>query len=285
MAALYIINEGDHHGGTKMEDQASLARSFAALHIKGEPLIIFNAWDAGTAKAVEEVGAKAVATGSWAVAAANGFEDGEKIPLDLVVANLGRMTSVVKIPVSLDLEGGYSREPEALRENVGKVIGSGAVGINFEDRMVSGEGLYGVEEQCERIRAVRAAADDLSLPLFINARTDIFLQLDTAAHTEEHLGEAIERAKAYADAGASGFFAPALVSTEFIRRLCDASPLPVNVLIWPGLPPERALAEIGVARLSYGSRSYRVTIEAFKAAARAAFFDLNAVSVPATEQP
>ncbi len=265
-------------------NQKNLAEQFAEMHIKGEPLIIFNVWDAGTAKAVEEIGAKAVATGSWAVAEANGFDDGEKIPFELVIANLQRITASVKLPVSLDLEGGYSREPEALRENVTKVIEAGAVGINFEDRIVSGEDLYDVEEQCERILAVRAAADDLSIPLFINVRTDIFLRLDTVAHTEARLNEAIARASAYADAGVSGFFAPALIDPEFIGRLCDASPIPVNILIWPGLPTERKLAELGVSRVSYGSRSYRLTIEAFKKAARAALIDLKAASVPGTER-
>ena len=249
-----------------MSDQIEKANGFGALHIKGDPLIIFNVWDAGTAKAAADVGAKAVATGSYAVAMANGFEDGETMPLELVLANLERIVGAVDLPVSLDFEGGYAREQDKLAENIKKVIEAGASGINFEDRIVAGEGIYCVEEQGARIRAIREAADETSVPLFINARTDIFLSRDTSTHTEEHLKESIERAGAYAEAGASGFFAPALVNPDFIGKLCAESPLPVNILVWPSAPRSKELADLGVARISYGGGSYRTTMEAFKRA-------------------
>ncbi len=249
-----------------MADRTELANSFAELHIKGDPVIIFNVWDAGTAKAAAEIGVKAIATGSYAVALANGFEDGEKIPLELVLENLERIASAVDLPVSLDFEGGYAREQDRLAENIKKVIEAGAIGINFEDRIVSGEGIYCTEEQAARIRAIRRAADELSVPLFINARTDIFLSRDTSTHTEEHLREAIERSLAYSEAGASGFFAPALINPDFIEKLCAESPLPVNILVWPGVPTSKQLAGLGVARISYGGGSYRVAMEALKEA-------------------
>lgn len=253
-----------------MINQKEFANDFAKLHIKGNPVIIFNVWDAGTAKAAQEIGAKAVATGSWAVAAANGFADGENIPLDLVIANLERITASVDIPVSVDFEGGYAVEPDGLRENIKRVIDAGAIGVNFEDRIVAGEGLYSIDKQCERIRVLREAAGDADIPLFINARTDVVLPLDTATHTEAHLQEMIERSKAYAEAGASGFFAPGLVNSAFIGRLCEISPLPVNILIWPGIPSSKELADLGVARISYGGGSYRTTMEAFREAGRKA---------------
>jgi 2-methylisocitrate lyase-like PEP mutase family enzyme len=251
-----------------MTEQIERAKKFSALHIKGDPLIIFNVWDAGTAKAAAESGAKAIATGSYAVALANGFEDGEAMPLELVLANLKRIVSAVDLPVSLDFEGGYAREQDKLAENVKMVIEAGAIGINFEDRIVGGEGIYCIEEQVARIGAIRRAADEASVPLFINARTDIFLSRDTATHTEEHRQESIERAHAYSEAGASGFFAPALVNRDFIGQLCNESPLPVNILVWPGVPMPNELAELGVARISYGGRSYRATMEAFKEAGK-----------------
>ncbi|HTK38821.1 MAG TPA: isocitrate lyase/phosphoenolpyruvate mutase family protein [Pyrinomonadaceae bacterium] len=254
-----------------MTNQKQLAQAFTALHIKGEPVIIFNIWDAGTAKAAAEIGAKAVATGSWAVAAANGFADGEIIPLDLVIANLERITASLDIPVSLDFEGGYATEPDGLRRNIKSVIDAGAIGVNFEDRIVASEGLYSSEKQSERIRALREAADEADVPLFINARSDVVLPLDKATHTEAHLQQLIERAQAYADAGASGFFAPGLVNPDFIGRLCEASPLPVNILVVPGVPSSRDLSDLGVARISYGGGSYRTTMEAFKEAGRRAF--------------
>ena len=262
----------------EMKNQKDLGQSFAEFHIKGDPVIIFNVWDAGTAKAAQEIGAKAVATGSWAVAAANGFADGENIPLDLVIANLERIAASVDVPVSLDFEGGYATEPDDLRKNIKRVIGAGAIGINFEDRIVAGEGLYSIEKQCERIKALRDAANEADVPLFINARSDVVLPLDTATHTETHLQQLIERANAYAEAGASGFFAPGLINPDFIGRLCEASPLPVNILIWPGLPSSKDLADLGVSRISYGSGSYRTTMEAFKEVGRKALSQVKAVS-------
>lgn len=250
--------------------QDVLAADFAKLHVKGDPLIIFNVWDAGTAKAAAEIGAKAIATGSYAVALANGFDDGEQVPLDLVLQNLERIVRAVDLPVSLDFEGGYAREQVELAGNIKRVIEAGAIGINFEDRIVAGNGLYTIDEQAGRIRAIRAAADEFSIPLFLNARTDVFLSRDTATLNEGHLLETIERAHAYAEAGASGFFAPALIDPGFIARLCAESPLPVNILVWPGVPSSRELAELGVARISFGGGSYRTAMNAFKEAGRRA---------------
>jgi 2-methylisocitrate lyase-like PEP mutase family enzyme len=253
-----------------MTDQTERARTFAELHVKGDPLIIFNVWDAGTAKAVAEIGAKAVATGSYAVALANGYNDGENIPLDLVLENLRRIVASVDLPVSLDFEGGYAVEPDGLRKNITEVIKAGAIGINFEDRVVNGEGLYPVEQQCERIRAVRQAADEQGIPLFINARADVVLPLPTDQHTESHRDQLIERAQAYAESGASGFFAPGLVNPDFISKLCEASPLPVNILVWPGVPSSKELADLGVARISYGGGTYRTAMNSFREAGRTA---------------
>ena len=267
-----------------MSTQKVRAERFHELHVTGDPLIIFNVWDAGTATAAAEVGARAVATGSYAVALANGYTDGENVPLDLVLENLQRIVASVDLPVSLDFEGGYAVESDELGRNISKVIDAGAIGINFEDRIVNGEGLYSLEKQCERIRALREAADEAGVPLFINARTDVVLPLDTATHTEAHLQEIIERAAAYAGAGASGFFAPGLVNPDFIGRLCKESPLPVNILIWPGVPSARELADLGVARISYGGGSYRTTMETFKEAGRKALLSVNSVSAPATGQ-
>ena len=240
--------------------------------------MIFNVWDAGTAKALEEVGAKAVATGSWAVAAANGYADGENVPLDFVVENLRRIVSSVDLPVSLDFEGGYAVEPEQLGENIGRVLGAGAVGINFEDRIVTGEGLHDIDKQSDRIRAIRKAADNEGIPFFINARSDVVLPLPATEHSRTHLDELMERANAYAEAGASGFFAPGLIDPEFIRKLCEASPLPVNILVVQNVPAIKKLADLGVARVSYGGGTYRTTMAAFKDAAQKALTALSAAS-------
>jgi 2-methylisocitrate lyase-like PEP mutase family enzyme len=253
-----------------MTAQAEKAQKFADLHVKGDPLIIFNVWDAGTANAVAEIGAKAVATGSYAVALANGYADGENVPLKLVLENLERIVASVELPVSLDFEGGYASAPELLGKNIEQVIEAGAVGINFEDRIIGGEGLYSIDRQSERIRAIRQASDESGVTLFINARADVVLPLPTDQHTGSHLDQLIERAQAYAEAGASGFFAPGLVNPDFIGRLCDASRLPVNILVWQGVPSSKELADLGVERISYGGGTYRTAMGAFKEAGRVA---------------
>lgn len=251
-------------------NQEERAHLFKNLHIKGNPIILFNIWDAGSALALQEIGAKAVATGSWSVAAAHGYEDREEIPLEMVIKNTERIVANVNVPVTIDFEGGYAKLPAELRENVTKVIEAGAVGINFEDQIVGEEGLYSIEEQRSRIIGVHSASKRTGIPVFINARTDIFLKADPAQHNEDHLREAIERAKAYADAGASGFFAPGLRNEKFIEKLCEHSPLPVNILVMPDVPPSKKLAELGVARISYGPRPYRMIIEVLKEAGKKA---------------
>src|SRR5262249_1157333 len=156
-----------------------------------------------------------------------------------------RISTDVELPVSLDFEGGYATDPDQLRKNIDLVIKAGAIGINFEDRIVKGEGLYSINDQYERIRATREAATESGVPLFINARSDVVLPLNTAEHNEKHLDELIERAAVYAEAGASGFFAPGLVNPDFVGKLCENSPLPVNILVWPGAPTSSQLVELG----------------------------------------
>lgn len=258
-----------------MTTQRERADLFRDLHVEGNPLILFNIWDAGSAKAIAEAGAKAIATGSWSVAAASGFDDGEKLPFDFALANLERIVTSVDAPVTIDLEGGYTTDNSELRENIKKVIAAGAVGINFEDRIVGGAGLYTVEDQCARIEAIRETVEQASIPFFINARTDVFLKTYPAIHDEAQLDEAIRRAAAYAAAGASGLFAPGLRDAEFIKRLCGLSSLPVNIMVLPDTPSPGELAKLGVARISYGPGPYKQMMAALKDAGRKAFSDLS----------
>jgi 2-methylisocitrate lyase-like PEP mutase family enzyme len=253
-----------------MTTQKEKAELFKSLHIKGSPVILFNIWDAGSARTIEQLGAKAIATGSWSVAAAQGFDDGEKIPLDLVFANLERIVSSVAVPVTLDFEGGYATNIAQLKENIRALISAGGIGLNFEDRIVGGDGLHSITDQSSRIEAIRDAAETAGVPLFINARTDVFLQTYPAENNETELQQALERAEAYAKAGASGFFAPGLRDPDLIRNLCDNSPLPVNILFLPGTPPTNTMAALGVARISYGASPYRLVMAALKEAAEKA---------------
>ena len=248
-----------------MISQFEQAQLLHHLHVKGDPLVLINIWDAGSAQAIQEIGAKVIATGSWSVAAAHGCDDGEHLSLDLVLANLKRIRECVEIPVTIDIEGGYGHSPSQIRETVLKVIESGAVGINIEDQLMNEEGLYSMEDQGLRITAAREAAEQTSIPLFINARTDIFLQARTDQHHDAHVEEAIIRARSYAESGASGFFAPGLHEAKHIEKLCRLSPLPVNIMVLPNTPTPHQLAELGVARISYGPSPYQQVMDSLKA--------------------
>jgi len=251
--------------------QKDKAQAFRALHQKGNPVIIYNIWDAGTAKAVADAGAKALGTGSWSVAAAQGYADGENLPMEVLIATAKSITTAVDLPFTVDFEGGYAEDPAQLARNVGKVIDAGAVGINFEDQVVGGTGVYPVEKQAERIRAIREMADSRDIPFFINARTDLFLQESDRAKHAVLLDEAVARAKAYASAGASGFFAPGLAEDALIARLCEAVALPVNIMMMGGVSAPKRLAELGVGRVSYGPGPYRAMMAKLKEDAAVVF--------------
>ncbi|WP_420403580.1 isocitrate lyase/PEP mutase family protein [Nisaea sp.] len=237
--------------------QATRARTFSELHRKGDPVLLFNIWDAGSARAVAEAGAKAVATGSWSVAGAHGYGDGEAIPLELLETVSERIAASVDLPLSVDFEGAYAADPEGVTANVARIVEAGAVGINFEDQVVGGEGLYSVAEQAARIEAARAAGEAAGISLFVNARTDLFLKDREPANHPALMEEAIERARAYAAAGASGIFMPGLKTPELIRQAVEAVALPLNILIMPGVPEPKELATLGVARVSYGPGPWR----------------------------
>lgn len=241
--------------------------SFARLHTPGDPLVLFNAWDAGSALAVAKSGAKAIATGSASVAMAQGFGDGQEVPMEFALENARRIVKAVDLPVTVDFEGGYAVEPREVGQNVAKLAATGAVGCNFEDQVVGGEGLYPVEEQAARIAAVRAA---VGTDFFINARTDLFLKAPQETHDEAMLDEAIERVRAYAEAGASGYFVPMLGDLDMLQRLCSESPIPVNFMTYPGCPSNAEVVATGVARISHGPFPFMTLMGQLEAAAREA---------------
>ncbi|WP_412555580.1 isocitrate lyase/PEP mutase family protein [Shimia sp. MIT1388] len=241
--------------------QADRARAFAALHQPGTPLVLYNCWDAGSGTAIAKGGAPALATGSWSVAAAQGYADGEALPLDTLLHIASRITATSDVPVSLDFEGGYAVDTDALRKNIAAVLAAGIIGINFEDRVVQGEGLHDIDTQTARIAAIRAEADTHDVPLYINARTDLFLQSNPEDH-ELHVDAAISRGKAYAEAGASGFFIPGLSDPEMIRAICAAVSLPVNAMCLDVTADVAPLASTGVARISFGPAPYRAAMKA-----------------------
>ena len=222
-----------------MTNQITQAEEFAALHKKGEPVILYNIWDPGSAGAVRDAGAKAIATGSAPVAMAQGFGDGQKISLDAALDNARRIVVAVDLPVTLDFEGAYAEDVLSVAANAQLALQTGVIGFNFEDQIVGTSDLYDIETQEARVQAMREGCDAAGIPAFINARTDIFLKAKPDTHDNSMLDNAIARAKAYADAGASGFFAPGLKDEGLIARLCESTELPVNIIaaiatVWVG---------------------------------------------------
>jgi methylisocitrate lyase len=246
------------------------AAVFRSLHVPGNPFVLFNVWDPGSAKAVAAGGAQALGTSSWSVGYANGYADGEKTPLALTLDIVRRIAAAADLPVTVDLESGYSEAAAGVGESVALAIGAGAIGCNLEDSVPANGSLRSAADQGARLRGARGAADASGVPCFINARTDVFFQEPPAEHDAAMVQEAIERAKVYADAGADGLFAPGLVDARLIERLAGASPLPVNVMVASGTPPLQVLARCGVARVSHGPGPYLLAMKALEDAARAA---------------
>jgi len=244
---------------------ASNYETFAALHVPGDPAILYNIWDPGSALAVVAAGAKALATGSHPVADANGWPDGQQVPIDFALANARRIVESVDVPLTVDFEGAYSSDPEEGGRNVARLAETGAVGCNFEDQVIGGEGLHPLDLQVSRIGAIRRAVGD---QFFINARTDLFLKAQT--YDDALVDQAIERGKAFADAGANGFFVPRLADPKQIERVVREVPLPLNVIAVPGAPDKRLWAEAGVARISHGPFPHRALMARLTEMAREA---------------
>ena len=239
--------------------------TFAALHVPGDPVVLFNIWDVGSALAAVRGGAKALATGSHPVADANGWPDGEQVPIDFELANAERIVRAVEVPLSVDFESAYSDDPEQGAANVARLAETGAVGCNFEDQVIGGEGVHPIDLQVRRIEAIRRAVGGA---FFINARTDLFLKTQT--YDDALVDRVVERGRAFADAGASGFFVPRLAEPAQIERVVREVPLPLNVIAFPGAPAKKVWADAGVARISHGPFPHRALMQQLEEAARAA---------------
>ena len=242
--------------------QVAKAEHFHALHAGPQVLILANVWDAASAAVVADAGAKALATSSAAVAWTYGEADGDILAVQTTCAMVAAIVRITNLPVSCDFEGGFTDDLGVLADNITRILDAGAVGINFED------GGRDPDLHARKIAAARAAADRVGVPLFINARTDVYLRGLATGDAAE--AEAVRRAGLYVAAGASGIFVPGAVGVELFRRLVGAIAAPLNLIAWPGVPEAGVLASLGVRRLSAGTGTFRAAFAAL-AQASAAF--------------
>ena len=217
------------------------AETFRRLHQEGL-LILANAWDAGSARLIETVGARAIATTSAGVAWSHGYADGDQLPVPLLLTTVRDIARVVRVPLTVDCEGGYSSDPAAVADTIAAVVDAGAVGINLED------GSSGPDLLCAKVERIKGR---LGAGVFVNARTDVYLF--GLAPPEKRVAETLARAARYRAAGADGLFVPGVVDREEIRAIAAGAGLPVNVLVRAGLPRAAELESLGVRRLSAGS--------------------------------
>ena len=222
------------------------ANTFRALHNGNELLLLPNAWDAGSARLIESLGAKAIATTSAGLAWSRGYPDGDALPNEQLITTARDISRVIRVPLSIDVEGGYSDDPAVVARVIGGIIDAGAVGINIEDGAGSPDVL------CAKIEAARLSATRAGVDLFINVRTDVYLR--AMASGDEAVREVIRRAERYRSAGCDGIFVPGLIEGRAIEAIAAAiDPLPLNIMLMPGLPSPTVLREQGVRRLSAGS--------------------------------
>ena len=232
--------------------QRQKADAFRRMHDRSRILVLVNVWDAMSARAVEDAGARAIATSSATLAHSLGYADGESAPRGEFVAAIARIARAVDASVTADIESGFGRTPAEVAETVRIVAEAGAVGINLEDGVQERRGeLYEVAQALERLTAAREAAAKAGVPIVINARTDVFLL--GVGPAEDRLAHAVRRANLYRDAGADCLFVPGVRDAQTIGALATQINGPINILAHPTSPPVGELERLGVARVSVGS--------------------------------
>ena len=226
---------------------------------------MFNIWDAGSARAVETAGAKALATGSHPIANALGLEDGEGAPLEDMLWVLSHICAATDLPVSHDTERGYGKTPDEVAATCQRVIEAGAIGVNIEDSLSSVE-LRDLDEQAARYSAARMGLDAACPGAWLNARCDAFRVMKDDP-VEAQIAEIVRRAEAYRDAGADSLFVPFQRDLGVLAEVCAAVPLPVNLFRGLDSPPIADFAAAGAARISHGHNPWVAAMDLVSAKA------------------
>jgi 2-methylisocitrate lyase-like PEP mutase family enzyme len=240
--------------------QQEKAKRFYDLHHSGKLLILPNIWDSLGALLLEDIGYPAVATASASVAFANGCDDGENITFKELLVILKRIVGNVNIPVTADIESGYADDEHQLKQNIQQLIEAGIVGINIEDTNKKTGTLIPVEVQCEKLKIIKKISEETSVPLFINARTDVYLR----SQGNNKLDETIQRGLAYKDAGADCFYPITMNNVAEINSTIQQLQMPVNIIVMPGIPALNELEKMSVARVSLGPGFLKYAVKSMK---------------------
>lgn len=245
--------------------QQEKATRFYDLHHSGKLLIFPNIWDPLGALLLENLSYPAVATASASVAFSNGYDDGENISFDLLLDVLRKIVSRVSIPVSADIESGFAETDLQLKENIKRLLETGVVGINIEDTDKKTNSLLPADIQCKKIALIKKTSEEMDLPLFINARTDLYTPRGKDFATpESKLEEALKRGLAYKKAGADCFYPITLNRGNDIKKIVEQLQMPVNILIMKGIPDLKQLHEMGVTRVSLGPGFLKIAIQSMR---------------------
>lgn len=248
-------------------EQKEKAAYFRQLHAAPPILVLPNAWDAASARILEQAGARAIATTSSGVAAALGYADGQHISRDMLIEVVARITRVVSCPVTVDMEAGYGNTLHEVLQTTRAIIETGAVGINIEDSTKGREPtLVDSAYQVGLLRTIRELAASMDVPLVINARTDVYLLPD--GNAINRFDEAVQRANAYRQAGADCLFLMGVSDARLIADLVKAVRGPINIMAGAHTPTIPELARLGVARASLASGMMRAALGHLRLVAR-----------------
>jgi len=244
--------------------QIEKAEQLRALHQGKQPLLLPNIWEPLGAALLENLGYKAIATSSSAMALTNGLLDGENMDFSKVLFQLKNIADAVSIPVTADIEKGYADSDEELDRHIEALLDAGIVGINIEDGDKKTKGLVSTDKQCNRIKRIKQVAKNKGIPLVINARTDTYIHGHLFANPTVQLQETIHRGNAYQESGADCFF-PILIKDEnAIKSIVEQVKLPVNIMAIAGIPSFEKLTAAGVKRISLGSSFLKIAIQAMR---------------------
>jgi 2-methylisocitrate lyase-like PEP mutase family enzyme len=228
--------------------QSEKATFFKTQHHASQLLLLPNVWDVLSARLIASLGFRSLATASVSVSAVNGFQDGELIPFPFLLEAVSRISKAVDLPVSVDFERGFAQDLKTLSDNIKQLLDAGAIGINIEDSLMDKSGLVPVTDQCKKIEVIKKTASGYGVDLFVNARTDVYVQ----QRSTQLFLDTLERARAYQQAGADCFYPILMGSYDELQSLTAAVTIPVNVLLMKPIGDLRKLEQLGVKRVSLG---------------------------------